>query len=213
MFKHFATLALWVVGSLGSSNVAAMGEVATDTVSVHTLSLQVSVEGKEVMAPVFQMTSASPARLSIGSEEEGGYSLVVDILENVEPSADASVGAHFVLWRGQAEQGVRLLDDVLLLGGSRQRHSSERALRSSGPEAATVTLVSYATQMKPQDESGMGAACVGRASSPNNRGAPLVAEPKSNCCSAKCKDGSGATLKCCNVISGCCGCGACCSIP
>lgn len=213
MFKQFATFALFVVVSIGSSSVAAVDEVAAGAVNVHTLSLQVSVQGKEVMAPVFEMASGSPAQLSIGTGEGRDYTLVVDILENVESAGSDAVGAHFVLWRGQAEQGVRLLDDVLLLGGNRQRHASERALSSSGPEAATVTVVSHATQMKSKGESGARAACVGHAGSQDDRGRSLLSGSRSNCCGAKCKDGSGASLKCCNVISGCCGCGVCCSIP
>lgn len=213
MYRLFATFALWVVGILGSSTVAAVDDLAADKTSVHTLSLQVSVEGKEVMAPVFEMTSASPAQLSIGTGEVGEFTLVVDLLENVESAASDAVGAHFVLWRGQAGQGVRLLDEALVLGGDRQRQASERTLRSNGCDAATITVVSHATQMKAKSESRARAACVSGAGSHDELAGRLVAQPNSNCCSAKCKDGSGATLKCCNVISGCCGCGACCSIP
>jgi len=213
MFKQLATFALLVVVSIGSSNVAAVNAVAAGAVNAHTLSLQVSVQGKEVMAPVFEMASGSPAQLSIGTGEGNDYTLVVDILENVESAGSDAVGAHFVLWGGQAEQGVRLLDDVLLLGGDRQRHASERVLRSSGPEGATVTVVSHATQIKSKGESGVRAACVRDASSEGDHGRSLLPGSRSNCCGAKCKDGSGASLKCCNVISGCCGCGVCCSIP
>lgn len=213
MFKYFAALAVFAAGSVGSSNVAAVDDVAHDKANVHTLSLQVSVEGREVMAPVFEMNSASPAQLSIGTGGEDDYTLVVGIVENVEPADSDAVGAHFVLWRGQAEHGVRLLDDVIPLGGARKRTGRESALRSMGSEAAMVTVVSYASQMKSLHGKTVGAACSGPGDVLSDSVSPLQSGAKSNCCSAKCKDGSGASLKCCNVISGCCGCGVCCSIP
>ncbi len=213
MFRYFATLAFFVVGSVGSSNLAAVNRVALDKAAVHTLSLQVSVEGREVMAPVFEMSSVAPARLSIGTGGGDDHTLVVGIVENVEPADSDAVGAHFVLWRGQPEDGVRLLDDVIVLGGAQKRLGGEHALRSLGSEAAMVTVVSYASQMKSLHGKTVDAACSGRGDVLGDSVSPLQSGAKSNCCSAKCKDGSGASLKCCNVISGCCGCGVCCSIP
>lgn len=150
MFKYAATLAIFAVGCFVASNVAVAHDVAVAAYRVHTLSLQVSVEGSEVMAPVFAMNSAAPARLSIGTGAEDDYTLVVGIVENVVPWDSDVVVAHFVLWQGQADHGVRLLDDVILLGGAQQQRVGERGLGSMGSGAAMVTVVSYASQLKPR---------------------------------------------------------------
>lgn len=213
MFKYFAKLAFLGMGAIGSSGVAAVGDTAADPVRVHTLSLQVSVEGRELMAPVFEMSSAASAQLSIGTGGDDDYTLVVGIVDNVEPAEPDAVAAHFVLWRGQPEHGVRILDDVVGLGGAQQRNAGERALRSIGSDVAKLTVISHATQLKTLPGKKVRAACADLGTSGAESSVPLRAVAKSNCCSTKCEDGSGSTLKCCNVISGCCGCGSCCSIP
>lgn len=213
MFKYFAKLAFLGVGVIGSSGVAALDDIAVDPVRVHTVSLQVSVEGRELMAPVFEMSSAAPAQLSIGTGGDDDDTLVVGIVDNVEPTDSDAVAAHFVLWRGQPEHGVRLLDDVVALGGAQQRNAGERALRSIGSDSAKVTVISHATQLKTVPGKKVQAACADLGASGPESAVSLEAVAKSNCCSTKCEDGSGSTLKCCNVISGCCGCGSCCSTP
>lgn len=216
MLKCFATIMMVAVGAFVPVAFASSSDSTDDMRLVHTLSLQVSVDGQQVMDPVFQMTSEAPAQLFIGSAEGDGHTLVVSIIEAEQKGRPLqSSGAHFSLWKGAVDSGVRLLDDVLVLGEGRRLKGAKDALhsRAAGQEAS-VTLVSHATQMMPRAGASARSSCsaMGGSVAPKGGGA-LLSSTKSNCCSTKCGDGSGATLKCCNVISGCCQCGACCSIP
>lgn len=216
MLKRFATILMWVMG-LAVSVGAASGSSSADGMRlVHTLSLQVSVDGVQIMDPVFQMTAGAPAQLSIGSDDGEGHTLVVNIVEvEQEGRLLQDSGAHFVIWKGSVDSGIRLLDEVLVLGEGRRLLGARDALRSrmAGKEVS-LTLISHATQFRPQKELPTRSSCPGiDASVVAKLGSEVVKSRRSNCCTAKCKDGSGGTLKCCNVISGCCQCGACCSIP
>jgi hypothetical protein len=144
-----AACAIVMVGMICSCPIASAGNVGVDQTS-HILSLQVSVDGNEVMAPVLEMRSSTPAEVFIGSGDHDGYTLVVNIVDE-DDNAAGTVGAHFVLWRGGINRGARLLDDVLLLGDDRRRHVGKRTLQSSaaGPHAA-VTVVSHSTYTTPQ---------------------------------------------------------------
>ena len=150
MFKQIAACVIMMLGMIGSCSIASADDVGRDQKVIHNLSLQVSVDGDEVMAPVLEMNAATPAEVFIGSGEDDGYTLVVDIMDEVD-NATGSVGAHVVLWRGGAGSGTRLLDDVLLLGGNRRGLAAERSLQSAGagPNAA-VTVVSHATYTRPK---------------------------------------------------------------
>lgn len=162
MFKQIAACAIMMMGMIGSCSIASANDVARDGAVTHNLSLQVSVDGNEVMAPVIEMSSATPAEVFIGSGDDDGYALVVDIVDEVD-KATGSAGAHFVLWRGGAGRGTRLLDDVLLLGGNRRGHASEQSLKSGGAgQNATVTVVSHATYTRPKHELPARTACEGQ---------------------------------------------------
>lgn len=216
MFKCFATVLMWVIGFVVPAGAAFGSSSADGTRLVHTLSLQVSVDGKQIMDPVFQMTSAAPAQLFIGTEDGNGHTLVVNIVEAEKEGRHLQTsGVHFVLWKGEVNSGIRLLDEVLVLGEGRRLKGAGDALRSRvAGQDVSVTVISHATQLRPQKELPTHSSCPGVDGSEGaNPGSKMVKSGKSNCCSAKCQDGSGGTLKCCNVISGCCQCGACCSIP
>lgn len=147
MFMRFATFILWLAGVWMSHHAAAADDLPGETTVLHTLSLHVSVGGEEVMAPVFQMTSAAPAELFIGSSEQDGYTLVVDMLEPAGPGTSDGAGAQFVLWRGVADKGVRLLDQVMVLGEKRKPKAGGNVLRSLGVgQPVVLTVVSHATQ-------------------------------------------------------------------
>lgn len=207
MLKRLAVLALCAAGMLAVGDAVVAGPSKSGPIDVHTLSLMVSVDGKQVMTPVIGMAAGAPALVSVASDDLDGYTLTVDIIESDGADAREGVGAQFVLWRGTESAGVKLLDDVLVLGGDRRIQDQEPILRAeSGGVSASITVVSYATHAQAQQTASANKSCAGAVGLP---GSPAL-KGNGNCCTSKCQDGSGNSLKCCNVLQGCCQCGTCC---
>lgn len=194
VFKYSATILMWVIGLIIPAG-AAFGSSSADGMRlVHTLSLLVSVDGKQIMDPVFQMTSAAPAQLFIGTEEGNGHTLVVNIVETEQEGRPLQTsGAHFVLWKGAVGSGIRLLDEVLVLGGGHRLKGARDALRSRvAGQDVSVTLISHATQLRPQNELQTRSSCpVVDGPEVAKLRSEVVKSGRSNCCSAKCQDGFG----------------------
>lgn len=172
MFMRFATFMLWLASAALSHHAAASNDLTGETAVVHTLSLHVSVGGEEVMAPVFQMTSAAAAELFIGSSEQDGYTLVVNMLAPAGSGVSDGAGAQFVLWRGVPDKGVRLLDQVMVLGEKRKKKAGENVLHSPGAgQPVVLTVVSHAMQTVARTQSNALTPCkeAGEAASPGLR--------------------------------------------
>lgn len=180
--------------------------VPSAEVQVHHVSLRVVDEGKEVMTPAVQMTADGPVQLSVGSSGNA-YTLVLDILDEADSGIiDKNAAMQVVLWKGSADSGKRMLDQVIIL-----TPGSSSNLKNA---ATSVELVSHAIELKPGDSLQSQRECVPKDGHEVAASGPGIAAQ--TCCGRLCGDhnDADATLTCCGPRgTKCCGCGVCCGIP
>ena len=203
MFARWCWLLVWSALSFSAG-----------AVSVHDLSLRVVVDEVEVMAPMLQVVAGRPAYVTVGEGSDDAYTLEVVVPDTGVSARSDVTTVQTVLWRGGVEHGEQLISSSIALEPRGPRRAAEDGtgssveLRSRMGRAVEIHVASHAistieapipTVDSCLDENGLVARALAKAEA-------------DACCSAKCRDGSGQTLRCCGGTR-CCACGTCCSPP
>lgn len=209
MLRRIMLLLSGVLLAAGSFAGGATQRIAAESINLHDLSLKVLVDGELIMTPNVQLIPTRTAYVSIGSPGEVVYTLTLDIIEHVAGAPAGATGLQMVLWRGGVGGGEMLLDSVMVMesrtiarAASEGRSPSVR-IGGSTKASVEIELVSHAVLESDANVVATQATCTT---------ARALSASSSDCCSAKCKDGSTNSVSCCGAYR-CCGCGVYCSVP
>ena len=81
--------------------------------NVQTMSFKVSIDGREVMAPILGMPSAGRAEVSVGTGDRDGYTLGVNVMKAAQSNELLPLKLRLELWRGSSHTGMQLLDQIM----------------------------------------------------------------------------------------------------
>jgi hypothetical protein len=192
-------------------------------VPVHSLSMRVLVDGKEIMTPNLQVLSDVPAYASYTAkgQTEPTYSLQVIVSPGLNVGGISGTAVEASLWEGAFKQTKPIVDSAILLvkaAGKDLRGPQSLELIDEKGLAYEIQVVSYGVFMK--DASTLPAkqtSCLTVDGKINGlvKAAPMAniapALKANGCCGGPCGNGGG-SMQCCGAIS-CCVCGTCCTTP
>lgn len=116
---------------------------------MQVMSFKVSIDGREVMAPLLGMPAAGRAEVSISDSESDGYTLGVNRMKPDHSEGNVPDRLRLMLWRGSSHSGQPLLDqamDVTTNGPSNKPRSVEVVNGQGGlREHVRIDLVSVLT--------------------------------------------------------------------
>lgn len=102
-----------LAGAMLMSAASTSVQAVNSAPEIQVMSLKVSIDGREVMAPVLGMPAAGRAEVSIGDSESDGYTLGVNRMKPDHSAGNVPDRLHLMLWRGSSHSGRPLLDKVM----------------------------------------------------------------------------------------------------
>lgn len=198
MLRVLVSLALTVfVGAAFAAPPSSPGEV-----KVHTIAMKVVVDGQVVMTPNVRTVEGAVGTLSVAGESGGpGYTLEFEVGTQLRGSVEATtLKGSLYRTTGQRRELLAAPDLAFRAGGT-----PTMKIGSDGPHGVSIEVSSHAIALENR-------AALSMKSCEASGQAESLNAAMSDCCSARCLDGTPNVLTCCGVIS-CCGCGACCVVP
>ena len=109
-FRGIFVAASWVAVTAIPVSVQAASEMPEN---VQAMSFKVSINGREVMAPILGMPTAGRAEVSIGASERDGYTLGINVMKADQSTELLPLKLRLELWRGSSHNGKLMLDRVM----------------------------------------------------------------------------------------------------
>lgn len=208
---NLKSVLVMILGLLVSSSVCAGQTPAQTAASVHSLSLKVFVDGKEIMAPNLDILPGRTAYVTLNSTTKGPYTLQLDVVGDSLDGLRGSAGLQAVLWNGGVNHGARLLEALLLLDPTPSLDANDRATPASvsvgskvgAQHSAEIQIVSHAVVMADIAQFSAGVACL------SSEGLAAVQPKGRGCCTRECGN-KREEMTCCGAVR-CCACDVCCS--
>lgn len=201
-----------------SSGTFAQSDVADRYYSV---AATISVDGREIFHPNAVVVANQPARIEVGNSSTGSYRVDFTVRPGKRGHVDDQSVVDVALYSKVAGNWVLRSQPTLEVWNGLA--ASVQSPYQEGVASPRVVDLSIMVTPKPKDDllrqfNGQIPLAQACPSDTPSRGNALKLAPgrdvtpmlRAACCSAACQDGSGHTLKCCNVVS-CSDCGTGCS--